>query len=212
MKKMILVLLTAAFLVLISGCGKSDFDKYMDQGKEQLRLEEFDEALKSFDNALIEEPTNKDAKALYDRAKKSFDDFNEKKNIEETNKQMHLEIDQYYKNRVDIYNKIKEHLDPLDAKNFSIGVFKRMELQQVFEGLSNRMDAINIDATTTSPVESIKAELDGKLTNSISNVLAALSRSESQPESKYNGVYLKFANDSLVEWNNEVQKYKNMAP
>jgi len=64
--KKILVLILGVFI--LSGCGQSEFDKNMDQGKEFLKSKQYDEAIESFNYALIDDPTNNDAKILLDKA------------------------------------------------------------------------------------------------------------------------------------------------
>lgn len=61
MKKVLITLLS---LIFIFGCGESEFDKNMSIGKEFLKNKEYEQAIASFNFALIDEPSNKDAKVL----------------------------------------------------------------------------------------------------------------------------------------------------
>ncbi|WP_342426527.1 hypothetical protein [Paenibacillus sp. FSL L8-0158] len=78
------VLIVLLFIVaLLSGCFSSSFENHMREGKNQLLANNYDEAIKSFDTALIEEPNNKDAIALMKRAKEEKANEDKKEKIEE---------------------------------------------------------------------------------------------------------------------------------
>lgn len=55
-------------VLLLSACS-SQFDEYMKDGRAALRSQDYERAAQAFDNALIEEPTDKDAAALLERAR-----------------------------------------------------------------------------------------------------------------------------------------------
>lgn len=61
------------FVVTLTACARTDFDKSIIAGKEALKVEDYQEAIKHFDLALINQPTNKDAMALMKRATESLE-------------------------------------------------------------------------------------------------------------------------------------------
>jgi len=66
MSKLLLALL--AFSFVFTGCGKSTFEKEMRSGKDAFHSGDYESAIKHFDTALIEEPSNEDAKILFEKA------------------------------------------------------------------------------------------------------------------------------------------------
>ena len=78
MKKQI-ILVIIILLFLLSACGQTKFDKSMRNGKDALQQGNYEESIKHFDTALIEKPTDEDAKLLMERARK---ELNKKQAIE----------------------------------------------------------------------------------------------------------------------------------
>lgn len=66
MKKLCLVL--AALYLFLSACG-SPFDKAMREGKAALKEERYKDAEKLFNDVLMDDPRNKDAKTLFEQAR-----------------------------------------------------------------------------------------------------------------------------------------------
>ncbi|MFD1776705.1 hypothetical protein [Paenibacillus rhizophilus] len=94
MRKMIILLFVAFF---ITSCAENSFDKYMRNGKDALIDKKFEDAINYFDLALIEEPNDKDAISLKERAEISL---NKENDIKEFNQ---------FKNDFDvIYIKLKQ--------------------------------------------------------------------------------------------------------
>ncbi|KAF6622959.1 hypothetical protein H6F38_28380, partial [Paenibacillus sp. EKM208P] len=54
---------------MLVGCGQSEFEKNMNHGKEYLKSKQYSLAIDSFNNALIDNPSNSDAQTLLEKAK-----------------------------------------------------------------------------------------------------------------------------------------------
>lgn len=68
MKKIPIILL---FLMIVA-CTQNEFEKYMRKGKDSLQSGVYSEAVRYFDLALIESPSDKDAQILHERSKKEL--------------------------------------------------------------------------------------------------------------------------------------------
>lgn len=113
MKKLALLLIIFLF-VFCTACNKlSLFDQYMLDGRDALKAGDYSKAQKSFDNALIERPNDKDAKTLYDR---STEELENSIKIEES-KKLATSIPE---NEKEVYQLIKTTLDNFlsDIDNF----------------------------------------------------------------------------------------------
>lgn len=101
-------------ILLLIGCGQSEFEKSMGKGKDALRENKFQEAQQHFENALIEEPTNKDVLALIDRTKNDM-------LIEKRKQLINKEDDLYQKMNV-ITLKLNENADNLTVNDAKLGL------------------------------------------------------------------------------------------
>ncbi|RUS44918.1 hypothetical protein [Cohnella sp. AR92] len=206
MKKFFLLFI--ALIFIFSGCGKSKFESYMDKGKELLRDGKYDEAKSYFDNALIEKPNDKDAKALYDRAGKSLEDLKSKENEEDVKRH----IDQYIESRKVIFVKVSQIANSIDEQNINnLGLYSLNNYLDECKELDDKLMAIqnkNIDDSISQYVEQKFSELDNHLSSSISNISFGVNRELSNDNSKYNGTFVQFAKTDLEDWTKETNYYK----
>lgn len=130
MKK--IFILTLIFLTVLSGCGVSNYDKYMRNGKDALKEENYDEAMKQFDLALIEEPTNKDAIALKQRTEESV-----------RARDYHKQIDRFLSDTTVIYEELKSIGADYDTMLNNITVDRANGDIQKLDKLEDRFEAIS---------------------------------------------------------------------
>ncbi len=105
--KRITILLVIIFL--LSACGQSKFNGYLRNGKDNLQQSKYEEAIKQFDLALIEAPSDKDVALLMDRAKKSLNDQKTKEAIVKYEIEFKPILDEYIAvsdNSESIYNSL----------------------------------------------------------------------------------------------------------
>ncbi|SEI74674.1 hypothetical protein [Paenibacillus polymyxa] len=161
MRALVILLFT---VTLLSGCFNNSFENHMRKGKDDLLANNYDEAIKSFDTALIEEPNNKDAIALMKRAKEEKADEDNKRKIEEFIR----ETDTLYKrliligNNTDIknisYQEAKSKLDKLDPinKEFEDLSIKWNDEQLVTEAFQSLQSAIaNLESSLSTSIDLI---------------------------------------------------------
>ncbi|SPY16081.1 Uncharacterised protein [Paenibacillus polymyxa] len=158
MRALVILLFT---VTLLSGCFNNSFENHMRKGKDDLLANNYDEAIKSFDTALIEEPNNKDAIALMKRAREEKADEDNKRKIEEFIR----ETDTLYKrliligNNTDIknisYQEAKSKLDKLDPIN------------KEFEDLSIKWNDEQLVTEAFQSLQSAIADLESSLSTSI---------------------------------------------
>ncbi|URJ42209.3 hypothetical protein [Paenibacillus polymyxa] len=129
MKPIITVIISA---LLLSGCFYSSFDTYMRKGKDALINANYNEAIKNLDNALIEEPTNKDAIALMKKAK-------EKKEKSENKKV----IDDFTKDTEEMYKKLKSLGDGINTMVDNVTYEEALSKVEILKPMNEKLVELN---------------------------------------------------------------------
>jgi tetratricopeptide (TPR) repeat protein len=183
----------------------------MRAGKDALLVGNYEEALKQFDVALIEEPTNKDAIALYERAYKSLAEEKEKKEQEEIEAEMRKTINEYTETRMPIYNKIillsestsKETLTVLDKRNI------RNEIDSLKIELESIINTYTAEGKIIRLKDLRKKTFDDLLVSSLNRIESYFDK---KVEGKLTGVFsnmdIGVAKENLKEWKKETDTYK----
>ncbi|MFD0673966.1 tetratricopeptide repeat protein [Cohnella sp. GCM10027633] len=210
--KRLLLFMNVTFLILCVACTNSDpFEESMKLGKEALKSGNFEEAIKQFDIALIDEPSNKDAIALFERANKSKMENDKKLENAKAESENIKKMKPYRESRLKLVDSIK-----LLAKNVELDsiftVKDKILIQDDLSGLRDQLKVLqDFDRETSDSgllrnIDQIK--LDDKLEQSISRIESSFKRKINFPDSKYNNDGIESAKVLLSEWISEVDKYK----
>jgi hypothetical protein len=136
------------FIIILAACS-SKFDKYMTQGKELLVNKDYENALKQFELALIEKPSDADAKILRDQAKSGFDkvilDKKYTEYIKDNGKNFKTYVDLISAGSVDQNTNFNEYIEKLRtvAKDTDFIRVKWLDTPQIIDVHKIFVDSIN---------------------------------------------------------------------
>ncbi|QYK61794.1 hypothetical protein [Paenibacillus sp. S25] len=208
MKPIITVIITA---LLLSGCFDSSFDTYMRKGKDALINNNYDEAIENLDNALIEEPTNKDAIALMKMAKETKEKSENKKII-----------DDFTKDTEEIYKKLKSLGDGINTMVDNVTYEEALSKVEILKPMNEKFVELTPKWQDEKVVGSAFSNLNSAY-NNLSYTYSLIIENTEQPEpeiedtdgdgkiSRYEAIRGRKVQPSLafVDFRQNMESYKN---
>ncbi|WP_414126650.1 hypothetical protein [Paenibacillus sp. S29] len=169
MKPIITVIMAA---LLLSGCFDSSFDTYMRKSKDALINNDYNEAIENLDNALIEEPTNKDAIALMKKAK-------EKKEKSEN----HKVIDDFTKDTEEMYKKLKSLGDGINTMVDNVTYEEALSKVEILKPMNEKLVELTPKWQDDKVVGSAFSDLKSAY-NNLNYTYSLIIENTEQPESE----------------------------
>ncbi|ODB56925.1 hypothetical protein A7311_00955 [Paenibacillus polymyxa] len=167
MKPIITIIMLA---LLLSGCFDSSFDTYMRKGKDALINNDYNKAIENIDNALIEEPTNKDAIALMKKAK-------EKKEKTENKKV----IDDFTKDTEEMYKKLKSLGDGINTMVDNVTYEEALSKVEILKPMNEKLVELTPKWQDDKVVGSALSDLNSAY-NNLNYTYSLIIENTEQPE------------------------------
>lgn len=191
-------------LIIASACSKEDpFEKSMRAGKDALLDNDYEEAVRQFDIALIENPSDKDAMALYSRSMNSLNEKLDSEKTIKTNNEAKQLIHAYESQMIDFVNELDSFENSLDASELTIEIAKSK--LEYLSDLNKKLNSFHGEWEDNGKIISIHENL----TTSILSIDSGLERFINNPSSKYNSFRISVASFKIEQWFEGVAKLKN---
>ncbi|KAF6564486.1 hypothetical protein G9G63_10095 [Paenibacillus sp. EKM202P] len=153
--RLIFYTLSFAVIFMLVGCGQSEFEKNMNQGKEYLKSKQYSSAIDSFNNALIDNPSSSDAKTLLEKAKEDQIDSTMKEKLTQymnENKMIVLKF---------VLERKQQKIEDLTVEKQDEKLHRLIDIQEEERKLiSKYQDYKSITDTHEKLLESIAAAID----------------------------------------------------